>query len=71
VLKNIMRGWCMGAAGQTAEGIPLFLQGLASFRAVGANLLMPFYLTTLADAYGMAAQPEEGLNRLAEAAQVG
>jgi predicted ATPase len=67
---NIMRGWCLGAAGQAAEGIPLILQGLASFRATGANLLMPFYLTTLAEVYGMASQPEEGLNRLAEAAKL-
>ena len=67
---NIMRGWCLGAMGQAAEGIPLLLQGIAICRAAGANLLLPFFLTTLAEVYGMAAQPEEGLNRLAEAAKL-
>jgi hypothetical protein len=56
-----MRGWCQGAMGQAAEGIPLILQGLDTFRATGANLGVPVFLTTLAEAYGMAAQPEQGL----------
>jgi hypothetical protein len=32
--------------------------------------MMPFNLMTLAEVYGNAAQPEEGLNRLAEAGQL-
>ena len=69
-LGHIMRGWCLSAIGQAAEGIPLLLQGIAIRRAAGSNLLLAFYLTTLAEAYGMAAQPEEGLNWLAEAAKI-
>jgi predicted ATPase len=34
------------------------------------KLLMPFFLTTIAEVYGMAGQPDKGLNRLAEAAIV-
>jgi predicted ATPase len=67
---TMMRGWCLGAMGQPAEAIPLILQGLDSSRATGAHLLIPFYLTTLAEVYGMAAQPDEGLKRLAEAANI-
>ena len=67
---HIMRGWCMGAVGQAEEGIPLLLQGIAIRRAAGTNLLLPFFLTTLAEVYGMAARPKEGLDRLAEAAKV-
>ena len=67
---HIMRGWCLGAVGQAAEGIPLLVQGIAIRRAAGTNLLLPFFLTTLAEVYGMAAQPKEGLNWLAEAAEV-
>jgi predicted ATPase len=52
--------------GQAAEGIPLILQGLAVRRAMGTNLL-PFLRTTLAEVYGMAGRPEDGLARLAEA----
>jgi predicted ATPase len=65
-----MRGWCLGAMGQPAEAIPLMLQGLDNSQATGASLLVPFFLTTLAEVYGMAAQADEGLKRLAEAAKI-
>jgi predicted ATPase len=38
-------------------------------RATGCNVMTPFALTTLAEVYGMAAQPKEGLNRLDQAAK--
>jgi predicted ATPase len=66
-IGNIMRGWSLSAVGRTSEGIPLLWQGLTTLRAMGSNLLLPFYLTALAEAHGMAAQPEEGLSRLVEA----
>jgi predicted ATPase len=69
-LGHIMRGWCLGAVGQAAEGIPLILQGVAIWRATGANLMTPSYLITLAEVYGMAARPDEGLDRIAEAAEL-
>jgi predicted ATPase len=69
-IGNIMRGWCLTVAGVAAEGIPLLRQGIANYRATGANLLMPFYLTILAEALGMGAQPQAGLDRLAEAAKL-
>jgi len=67
-LGNIMRGWCLGTIGEAAEHIPLLIEGLAILRAVGSNLLLPFFLTLLAELYGRSAQPGEGLDRLAEAA---
>jgi len=67
---NIMRGWCLGAVGQPVEGMPLLLQGIANRRATGANLLSPFLLTMLAEANGNAGEPEQGLDRLAEAAKL-
>jgi len=67
---HIMRGWCLGAMGQPATGIPMVLEALGMHRAAGANLLLPFFLTTLAELYGMAGQPDEGLKRLAEAAEM-
>ena len=63
-----MRGWCLGTIGEAAEHIPLLIEGLAILRAVGSNLLLPFFLTLLAELYGRSAQPGEGLDRLAEAA---
>ena len=42
-------------------------QGLAAHRATGAEAIQPYYLACLAETYGQAGQPEEGLNVLAEA----
>jgi class 3 adenylate cyclase/predicted ATPase len=67
---NIMRGCCLSAEGQTATGIQLVRQGLVIFRATGSNLVVPFFLTALAELYGRAEQPEEGLSRLDEAIQM-
>jgi class 3 adenylate cyclase/tetratricopeptide (TPR) repeat protein len=49
---HIMRGWYLGAVGQAAEGIPLLLQGVAIRRVAGTNLLLPFFLTIVAEVYG-------------------
>jgi predicted ATPase len=67
---TMMRGWCLGAMGRPAEAIPLMLQALANYRASGASLFIPFWLMTLAEVYGMAAQADEGLKRLADAANI-
>jgi class 3 adenylate cyclase/tetratricopeptide (TPR) repeat protein len=67
---NIMRGWSLGALGRPMEGIEPLLRGLATFRATGSKLLLPFYLLTLAELYGWADQPGEGLHRVDEAAQL-
>jgi class 3 adenylate cyclase/tetratricopeptide (TPR) repeat protein len=64
----LMRGWCLSTRGQGAEGVPLMLQGLDTWRATGGKLVLPSLLTALADAYGMAGQPQEGVDRLTEAA---
>jgi predicted ATPase len=69
-IGNIMHGWCLASLGQAAEGIPLLLEGLTTCRAGGRNLMIPFFLMTLAEAYGMAAQPQEGLDQLAEATKL-
>jgi class 3 adenylate cyclase/predicted ATPase len=66
-LGTVMRGWCLGAAGHSDEGIPVMLHGLSIFRATGANLMLRFVLMTLAESYGMAGQAAQGLERLAEA----
>jgi class 3 adenylate cyclase/tetratricopeptide (TPR) repeat protein len=67
---NIMRGWSMATEGQAKGCIPLLLKGLAIYRSTGAHLALPFVLTTLAETYGRARLPEDGLNCLAEAARV-
>jgi hypothetical protein len=66
---TIVRGWSLGAMGHSVEGISSILQGMALRLRKGANLGRPFCLALLADVYGMAAQPEEGLERITEAAE--
>jgi class 3 adenylate cyclase/tetratricopeptide (TPR) repeat protein len=65
----ILRGWCLTALGREDETL-LITRGLAAFRATGSNLWVPFFLTLLADAYGMTGKPEEGLSCLDEAARL-
>jgi predicted ATPase len=67
---NILHGWCLGTTGQAAEGIQRLLKGITICRAAGVKLVLPFCLMTLAEVCGQAGQPEDGLKRLAEAAEL-
>jgi predicted ATPase len=62
-----LRGWALTEQGQREEGIVQMRQGLAAYRAMGAETLWPSFLASLAEAYGEIGQAEEGLTVLAEA----
>jgi predicted ATPase len=64
---TILRGWALAAQGQREEGSAQIRQGLAAFRATGAELNRTYYLALLAEAYGQAGQTNEGLHVLSEA----
>jgi predicted ATPase len=64
---TVYRGWSLAGSGQTGQGIALLEAGVAACRATGAVTDVPFYLTLLADAEGMAKELDEGLGHLAEA----
>ena len=66
-----MRGWCLAAKWASSRGHSLILNGVAIYRATGARLLLPFYLMLLAEAYGMAGQPDQGLKSDRRGRQVG
>jgi class 3 adenylate cyclase/predicted ATPase len=61
------RGWALAMQGQTEVGIVQMQQGLAAWRATGGELAVPSLLALLAEAYGQAGRPEEGLAALTEA----
>jgi len=63
----MLRGWALAAQGQAEEGIAQIRQGLTAYRATGAELVRPYYLALLAEAYGQGGQAEAGLAVLAEA----
>jgi predicted ATPase len=54
--------------GDAAAGVAQIQQGLTAIHAIGFKLLRPYFLTLLAEAYGQAGQPENGLTVLDEAA---
>jgi predicted ATPase len=64
---TVFSGWTLAGGGQTEEGIALLRAGVAAYRATEAVTWVPFFLTLLADAEGMAKQRDEGLGHLAEA----
>jgi class 3 adenylate cyclase/predicted ATPase/energy-coupling factor transporter ATP-binding protein EcfA2 len=67
---TLMRGWAFAAQGQREEGLAQMCQGLAAFRVTGARAGLALYLGLLAEVYGGAGQPTEGLRTLAEAIAV-
>src|SRR5262249_5370147 len=48
------------------EGIALMLEGLGGYRATGAELERSVWIALLAEAYGLAGRPREGLSALEE-----
>jgi class 3 adenylate cyclase/predicted ATPase len=63
----VVRGWALADGGRAEHGIAVIRQGLADYRATGAELFSPYFLALLADAYGRADQASAGLIFLADA----
>jgi predicted ATPase len=66
----ILRGRCLTMLGYEAEGIARMTEGLAAYRSTGTVSFLPFWLIRLADAYGRARRPSEGLEHLSEAIRI-
>jgi predicted ATPase len=67
---TFLRGWALTTQGDEREGIVQMCQGLEATRSIGAEVGRSGFLALLAAAYGAAAQPEKGLEVLAEALSV-
>jgi class 3 adenylate cyclase/predicted ATPase len=65
--SSVLRGWALTQRGQLAEGIVQIREGVAAFRATGAEVMVPYFMGLLAHAYGAAGQPDQGLSILSEA----
>jgi class 3 adenylate cyclase/predicted ATPase len=63
----IFGGWALTQQGRAREGIEQITQGLRAYRATGAELARPYFLSLLAEAQGAMGQPQAGLTVLAEA----
>jgi len=64
---SVLQGWALVEQSQIEEGISKMREGLAAHRAAGQVALVPLFLSLLAESYGKAGQPEEGLKALTEA----
>lgn len=64
---TIVGGWTLVEQGQGEAGIAQMRQGLAAYRATGANVTVTYFLALLAEAYRKMGQAEEGLSVLTEA----
>jgi predicted ATPase len=63
----VLQGWALTEQGRGEEEIAKMRQGLAAWRATGAETSQPLYFALLAEAYENTRQAEEGLNVIAEA----
>ena len=67
VLGTLLRGCALAAGGQSEAGITEMRGALDAMRAAGAELGRPYYSSILAEAYGTAGQPAQGLALIEEA----
>jgi predicted ATPase len=63
----LLRGWALAQQGQAQVGLEQMTQGLMTYRATGTELVRPYFLALLAEAYGTRGEPEAGLAVLTEA----
>lgn len=63
----VLRGWALVAQGHAEEGIVQLREGLAAYRATGAELERSHWVGLLAEASANIGQPEEGLRVVTEA----
>jgi class 3 adenylate cyclase/predicted ATPase len=64
---TMLRGWALAKQERAEEGTSQIRQGIATFRATGAEVSRPYLRALLAEAYERAGQVEEGLSSLAAA----
>jgi predicted ATPase len=67
---TVPQGWARTQQEQWAAGMATMREGLAAAIATGSEVFHPYFLALLAEAYGAAGQPAEGLRLLVEALDV-
>jgi predicted ATPase len=66
-MGQILSGWALVSQGMTEQGLLQIQEGLATWRAIGAQISVPYFLFLLADAYRQSGQVKKGLFVLTEA----
>jgi len=65
-MGTILSGWALTQLGRSEQGIAQMEQGMAGMRAADAVMLMPYFSSLLAEAYGDAGRLQEAWELLAE-----
>lgn len=65
-MGTVLRGWALVQQGEVEQGIAQIRQGMDAYQETGAGWGQSYYPALLAEAYGKARQPKEGLKVLAE-----
>jgi class 3 adenylate cyclase/predicted ATPase len=66
----VLRSWALAHQGQAQEGSEQMYQGLIAHPVPGSAILRPYFLSLIAEAYGIMGQLETGLTMLTEALTV-
>lgn len=61
---TIVQGWALAQHGQSEVGVSFMQQGIHAWQAIGICLVLPYYQTLLAEAYGFSGRPHAGLQVL-------
>jgi predicted ATPase len=64
---TVLRGWALIEQNARKTRLEEMRRGLAGFQATGAELVAPYFLVLIAEAYGKVGQPDRALTSLAEA----
>ena len=65
--STLVLGWARAQQGEVETGIAQMREGLAAWKATGARLWQPYFLSLLTEAYLKAGQADAGLKVVAEA----
>ena len=66
-MGQILDGSALVHQGMVEKGRHQIQEGMATWRAIGAQISVPYFLSLLAEAYEKSGQPEKGLQVLTEA----
>jgi predicted ATPase len=64
---EVFRGWAQSISGSTAVGIARIEEGIRDYRATGAVLVLPYFLSLTAEALHLANRTSEALETINEA----
>jgi predicted ATPase len=70
-LATVMRGWCLGMAGDLPGGLAVLHAGLAAYRATGSRLSLAAVLRLAAELEWQSGDLDAALSRTAEALSMG